>query len=303
MLLLSLADSFVDSGVPELVVNNFLKGVASSARYMNSNLANSGNQSATLSNRDGKTSLVDLTSDDADGVVITTPSAQSLHKSRLIDSASVSSSSDCKVIEEETVSVISVMTPSISSTSEVCIVENDSSDCQVVSDFVNSDNQPMYNDSRSMRRVMMEEARNVTDGCHRNKNSDKSVVSKTTGVARRPSSENHTDDVSHFPTIDLTNDKNKESDRNTLKTNNNHENIDNQSSASKIQTSQSKDSSSQSSSQSDKIIVLDRTTLENSAARINHSELLILDDSDTEDKGEVHHLDDILDEWSTEICS
>ena len=78
----------------------------------------------------------------------------------------------------------------------------------------------------------------------------------------------------------------------------------NQSCVPVIQTSQSNETSSQTSSQSsEKIVLMDSAILENSAAKINHSELMILDDSEAEEQGQVHHLDDILDEWSAKICS
>ena len=82
---------------------------------------------------------------------------------------------------------------------------------------------------------------------------------------------------------------------------------DNQSSAIKIPSNHSNEalseSSSQSSNQSEKVVELNSAVIEKSAAKINHSALLILDDKDNEDGPQLHHLDDILDEWSAEICS
>ena len=94
---------------------------------------------------------------------------------------------------------------------------------------------------------------------------------------------------------------NKDNNKNSLTVS------DNQSSAIKIPSNQSNEalseSSSQSSNQSEKVVELNSAVIEKSAAKINHSELLILDDKDNEDKPQLHHLDDILDEWSAEICS
>ena len=99
-----------------------------------------------------------------------------------------------------------------------------------------------------------------------------------------------------------------------LKPCDNQEKCDSQSSADKIQTNQScpiviqtnqsNETSSQTSSlSSEKIVLMDSSILETSAAKINHSELTILDDLEPEEQGQVHHLDDILDEWSATICS
>ena len=94
---------------------------------------------------------------------------------------------------------------------------------------------------------------------------------------------------------------NKDNNKNSLTVS------DNQSSAIKIPSNQSNEalseSSSQSSNQSEKVVELNSAVIEKSAAKINHSELLILDDKDNEDKPQLHHLDDILDEWCAEICS
>ena len=123
---------------------------------------------------------------------------------------------------------------------------------------------------------------------------------------------NSVDDIVGVTTVDLNINEPLQSAENgsLINTDNNKNSLtvsDNQSSAIKIPSNQSNEalseSSSQSSNQSEKVVELNSAVIEKSAAKINHSALLILDDKDNEDGPQLHHLDDILDEWSAEICS
>lgn len=265
-------DSFVDSGVPEVIVNNFLKSVASSAKLME----NTSDSSSTVGGpKHGRISPVDLTKEDTD-------------ETEVVEAQHVKPAVITMPAEK------SLLNTSNREAQKVCVLESNTGKSQNFSDSVI--NNPTLNSGT-------ENGDHVIIGFHENKSSN--VVSFTkSGDLSNQTTVYIKDSNTHCSTDDLTDGskchKSKSNRKLIIKPCDNQENCDNQS---KIQTSKSNDSSSQSSSQSDKIILLDSSTLENSAAKTNHSELLILENSENDDKGEVHNLEEILDEWSAEICS
>ena len=298
-----ISDSYVRSGTSEIVVDNFLKSVASSVKLMESNPdSNSGeatkiqtnessatlvptsqsNDTASQLNKTGKISCVDLTDEFSETVVIAdvVNSARKMKTSLLKNSSSV--------------------------TQKFCVSES-GAESRVGSYSVIPVQDPAG-------KYAAASTGNVTDSLHENKSRDAfSVISDE--IPGQTTVGNCKNTSIHGSSAGSTNDSTLPLGKTiAIKSCDNQEKCDSQSSAPKIQTdqsgvtviqtSQSNETSSQTSSQSsEKIVLMDSSILENSAAKINHSELTILEDSENEEQGKVHHLDDILDEWSAEICS
>ena len=274
-----ISDYFVESGTPEVVVTNFLKGVASSTRYMDLNSETDSSKSCLKGG--GKTSMVDLTEDDAPVSDEVKPSC-------------ASSTSEQKV-PAKVPAVISLLKTDINTDSQKNFnLKKDENTAQI--HIAHTEDEVGDN--------LTEKDKIVNEIGH----GDTLSASKVCDTSRQ-SIEKSPDGDADVKAIDITEVKNSQSAENGAHVNkndsqNNQSHGDNQSKDIKNPVNQSDKASSQTENQSDKIVLLDSAVLENSAAKINHSELLILDDAaESAEKAEVHHLDDILDEWSAEICS